>query len=653
MKISTTLRRTSGAKVSALSAVSFGVWAALASTSASGADERVKAEALRQASARQGVAIGDLTIVNSAEVEYASAGVKVFKAKVRTPSGDVVGVNVDQSGAEVSDKQLAQYEETAAAGKRIHPELARRMSSARPQEKLRVILWLKEPDQAAGGRPDANEEASMHADSRAESVFSRADTQRAAMVGRLTGPLLRNLRQFDPDAKGDRYSPAVYATLPAATITRVAGWTEVAAVYEDAVNKPELDVARQAILADVVNNAGITGSGVPVAQIEVGGRVATANPYLSGVVQDGTSVCASASSHSTGVAGIIRSTHPTVRGISPNVTLRAGGSCGGVSSELQSQSTAAVDWGARVLNLSWGSNTDLVPGANDRFYDDLVINRFRTVVKSAGNEAGPCGSGTGNVTSPGLAYNVITVGNFDDRNTVGWPDDIMESCSSWKDPTSTHGDREKPEVSAPGANITSTTVASPWTGGIGSGTSYAAPMVTGVAALMMQRNTSLQVWPEAVKAILMVSAVHNIEGNAGLSEFDGAGGTVANRADAVAAARSTTGNLGWDAGAYDCSAPADKDVAVMSLTAGVPTRVAIAWDQNPSYANYASQPSADLDLQIVNASNVVVSSSSSWDNTYEIVNFTPTVSGNYTLRVKKYRCDLTPQWLGFAWRAGS
>ena len=651
MKIMTMSCARSCAKASALSAVSLTVCAALAPDSALGADEQLKAEALRHASARHGVAASELTVTNSTAVEFANIGVKVFKAKVRTAKGDVVGVNVDQSGAEVSDKQLAQYEEAAAADKRIHPDLARRISSAGAKDKLPVILWLKEPDQAGGSRPDVNEEAAMHPDARSEAVFSRADAQRAEAVERLTTPLLRNLRQLDRNAKSDRYSPAVYAKLPASAIARVAGWTEVAAVYEDVINKPELDVSRQVIRSDTVNNLGFTGYGVPVAQIEVGGRVAS-NPYLS-VVQDATSVCSTPSSHSTGVAGIIRARHSSIIGISPGVTLRAGGSCNGLSSELQSQSTAAVDWGARVLNLSWGANTNLVPGANDRFYDDLVFNRFRTVVKSAGNEAGPCNSGTGNVTSPGLAYNVITVGNFDHRRTTSWSDDVMQACSSWKDPTSTHGDREKPEVSAPGTNIISTTTTSPYIGNIGSGTSFAAPMVTGVAALMMQRNTSLQVWPEAVKAILMVSSVHNIEGAARLSEVDGAGGILADRADAVANVRGSGASEGWDARAYDCTAPVNLEVATMSLTAGLPTRVAIAWDQNPGYANYAGQPSADLDLQVVDASNMVVASSSTWDNTYEIVQFTPGVSGEYKLRVSKFRCDMTPRWLGFAWRAGT
>jgi hypothetical protein len=370
-------------------------------------------------------------------------------------------------------------------------------------------------------------------------------------------------------------------------------------------------------------------------------------------VQDPISACATASGHSTGVAGIVRSTSVSRRGVAPGANVRAAGSCGGVTSELQARSTAAVDWGARVLNLSWGSNTALVPGASDRFYDELVINRYVTVVKSAGNEAGPCRSGTGNVTSPGLAYNVLTVGNFDDLNTVSWTGDVMNSCSSWRDPISTRGDREKPEVSAPGTNINSTTTAFPWTGAIGSGTSYAAPMYTGLAALMMQRNSALRVWPEGVRTIAMVSSIHNIEGATRLSEFDGAGAMVANRADDIAALRTTSGSRGWNAQSYSCSAATNLDVATMSLTAGVRTRVAIAWNQNPTYASYASQPSADLDLHVINPSGSLVASSSSFDNTYEIVDFTPSVSGAYKLRVRKWRCDLTPRWLGYAWRAGN
>jgi hypothetical protein len=430
-----------------------------------------------------------------------------------------------------------------------------------------------------------------------------------------------------------------------AQVRDVAAWAGVDRVYLARTHENELDMARQVIGASTVNSLGITGSGVRIAQIEVGGRVALANPNLAGVIQDATFVCAGASSHSTAVAGMLHSLHATVRGVAYGSTLYAAGSCGGSSAQLQNRSTAAADWGARALNLSWGSNIGLTPGADDRFYDGMVINRWRTIVKSAGNQNGLCGAGNGNVTSPGLAYNVITVGNFNDHNTLSFTGDSIESCSSFKDPTSTHGDREKPEVAAPGTNFVSTTTAWPWTGGVGSGTSYSAPMVTGTAALMMQRNSSLTVWPEAVKAILMATATHNIEGSTRLSEFDGAGGIMSYLADLVT--RRISGN--WGGVSYTCASAADVDMTSMYLTAGRKVRVVIAWDNDPAYASYASQPCADLDLQVLNPSGTYVSGSASWDNSYEVVEFTPAVTGYHKLRVHKFRCDLSPRFLGWAW----
>ena len=269
------------------------------------------------------------------------------------------------------------------------------------------------------------------------------------------------------------------------------------------------------------------------AQIEVGGRVATANPHLSGVTQDATDVCAGNSSHSTGVAGIINARHvtptwpffwPTFEGMAPGATLRAGGSCRGNSTQLQDASTRAANWGARAMNLSWGSNIGLTPGPNDRFYDDMVMWRARSVIKSAGNQNGGCGAGDGNVTTPGLAYNVTAVGNVDDNGTTALGDDFIDACSSFEDPTSGHNDRQKPEVAAPGSNITTaSTTGPPWNGYTDTGTSFAAPHVTGAAGMLIQRDPWLGTWPEAVKSIQMTSAVHNVEGSSRLSDFDGAG----------------------------------------------------------------------------------------------------------------------------------
>jgi hypothetical protein len=87
----------------------------------------------------------------------------------------------------------------------------------------------------------------------------------------------------------------------------------------------------------------------------------------------------------------------------------------------------------------------------------------------------------------------------------------------------------------------------------------------------------------------------------------------------------------------------------MYLYSGYKTRVVIVWPQNPNYAYYSSKPSADLDLQVKNPSGSLVASSSSFDNTYEIVEFTPTVTGYYTIDVAKWRCDLAPNGIGWAW----
>ncbi len=47
-----------------------------------------------------------------------------------------------------------------------------------------------------------------------------------------------------------------------------------------------------------------------------------------------------------------------------------------------------------------------------------------------------------------------------------------------------------------------------------------------------------------------------------------------------------------------------------------------------------------------------MASSASFDNTYEIVEFSTSSSGggNYTIEVSKFRCDLSPRFLAYAFR---
>jgi subtilisin family serine protease len=431
----------------------------------------------------------------------------------------------------------------------------------------------------------------------------------------------------------------------------VGSWREVLQIDQTSTSGPELNVTRSVIRTQIVHSQGVRGQGVQVGVVEVGtgsGNLPFDNPFLGGVFQDLGAACPGEFSfHGTTVVGVIRSSNSTVRGVAPESTLGFFPTCNGEDAFAQNRATAAANWGARVINLSWGDLIDsqLVLSANDRFFDSMVLNRARTVVKSAGNHGE---SEDGRVTSPGLAYNVITVGNFDDHNTTGLGDDTIADDSSYGDPISIQSDREKPEVAAPGTNIRSTTTESPWLNNldfVNSGTSFAAPHVSGVAALIMNVSAAFEVRPEAVKSVIMASAVHNVIADPRLSEHDGAGGINAEMAVRIAREQ---GGSGWEGLSYNCSAP-DVTSLPLNLTANKQTRVVIAWGTDPNYADYQDQPNADLDLQITAPDGSVVDASASFDNNYEIVDFRPGVSALHSLNILKFRCDLSPRRLGVAW----
>jgi subtilisin family serine protease len=256
-----------------------------------------------------------------------------------------------------------------------------------------------------------------------------------------------------------------------------------------------------------------------------------------------------------------------------------------------------------------------------------VHNRWRFFVKSAGNR----GMGDGRVTSPGNGYNVLAVGDVNLGGTPARANDVMSATSSFVDPTSTNGDREKPEVSAPGTSIQMLSNGFPWTGQTNSGTSFAAPQVAGTAARLIQRKPFLGIWPEQLRAILMSSAVNNIEGATRLSDVDGAGMIGVDMAVRILDDNRHGGRQ------VDCNTFGHSQV-VSSTTLGANQRVrgAISWTADPSAVDHANRPSADLDLEVRGPSGSLFSAS--FDNTSEIVDFRAPVAGTYEIRVINFRC---------------
>lgn len=170
---------------------------------------------------------------------------------------------------------------------------------------------------------------------------------------------------------------------------------------------------------------------------------------------------------------------------------------------------AGLEWlesqGAEVVNSSLGYN-EFDPGQNSYDISDLDGNTAVTtiaadiavslgvvVVNSAGNEG---------CNSPAQCwYYIITPADGDSVIAVGGvnPSGVKEGFSSWG-PTA--DGRTKPDVSAMGSSVR---FAVPTSGyAAGGGTSFAAPMVSGIVAQMLQVNPLLT--PMEVMQILRSTA---------------------------------------------------------------------------------------------------------------------------------------------------
>jgi len=165
----------------------------------------------------------------------------------------------------------------------------------------------------------------------------------------------------------------------------------------------------------------------------------------------------------------------------------------------------------RIMNLSIGMGVakkkDPLISAVEAVWDAGIV-----VVTAAGNS----GPAAGSVTSPGVSRKVLTVGSSDDGKTVyGWGSTLKNF--SGRGPTSEC--IVKPDIVAPGADIISCLAPNlpkarlrELDGQIVSadyvrmsGTSMSTPMVSGAAALLLQKYPDLT--PDDVKFMLRSAAV--------------------------------------------------------------------------------------------------------------------------------------------------
>lgn len=545
------------------------------------------------------------------------------------------------SGAAFDDLREQQYRAALAARGNLDPVLHAYLPTLSANEVTEVAFWLS--DDWSGSSPVRQIRSAVDG----VGIDVLPDTVRAMRVELQQQAALahRPNRQAFADAvrniggsvvQGPDEVPVVIARVNATQARELALHNLVDEAYRSMPEWfPEGDNAQGTLRTTTVHDTGLTGAGSPV-RVLVNDTTDVFNPHpnLPNVIQLGSA--GSQGSHATGVAGNIANNHPEFFAASVGLPqlYTDGGTGDSVAPGIWMNAVSnGIDWG----NCSWWNFQKGSIQFLDRFFDYTIRNFGVLMFKSNGNQGN---SSTPYGTSPGNGFNVLCTGNYSDANNWDWSDDSMASSSSYWNPAEGH---DKPEVASPGSGVATTTTG----GGIQSsfgGTSSASPLTCGVATLIATGDPTLLSQMTTVKAVLMASAWHNVEGDALLSERDGAGGVH------TAAAWATVRDGQWfhsDVTEDDFSA--DVLTVTADLLAGDETRVVALWFSNANSAFSTDVLDMDLDMAVVDPSGSVVASSTSTVNPFEIASFIPSTSGTYEFRLTKQRFDGISEPLTVAW----
>lgn len=402
--------------------------------------------------------------------------------------------------------------------------------------------------------------------------------------------------------------------LPAGTLTALAGEDEVQWVEPPL---PPMTVTNDSIRlitqADEVQAApyGLTGNGIDVLVYDGGTALASHLDFGGRLnVRDNTVL----DDHPTHVAGTIGGSGVVsgglYRGMAPGVTMESFGleydaySLYTDPSDLQNDYDKAINiYGAVVANNSIGTNVasnnyscdwEGDYSVTDMLIDAIVIGSLGSpmrVIWANGNErgSGRCGTTYRTTAPPACAKNHITVG------AVNSDDEVMTSFSSWGP---VDDGRLKPDICAPGCQVGGdqgvTSTLSNGGYGVRCGTSMAAPVITGLVALLLEdwraQFPGEPLPPNSMVKTLLVQNANDL-GDLGPDYQTGYGSV---------RIKDTIDFLRSHSFSQDSVELGEEARYFVSVTdSNVPMKVTIAWDDPPGAVNTAPELVNDLDLRVV------------------------------------------------------
>lgn len=424
----------------------------------------------------------------------------------------------------------------------------------------------------------------------------------------------------------------------------------------------ELVIANKMSKAEVVRDSyGNKGAGVKIGQIEDGVPSITGSELANASITC-YSTCCGNTFHATCVAKILVG---QTNGVAPQADLYCTDYCDSLSfypgvEWLLSQGVNIINMSAQLLDPQ--GNDHLSPEGKYetgcKWVDHIAIEHDVHFVKSAGNRGlTPEGSdGDCLITCPGMAYNVITVGGFDDWNDENAVNDCMSSSTSYEESLGSHR-AEKPNM-----------VAAESIEGFGAGTSFAAPQVAGVIAQLCSYESSLKTKQSIMGAILAAGSTIKVTGinhgskngrfntsdtftiNPQISDKEGAGKLNAKDARTV-----VKNGKYWKKTINADSFPYTQNVYISSANNTL-IRVAVFWLKRNSLSSsdhtntsMTEPPFSNLDLKVYAPDGSLIDTSETDWSSFEIVQFKPTQTGYYQIVISKTGTNSsTKEYVGIA-----